>query len=122
MTLKPAKVSALSVDEEFFKELQDVVEKSLSEPEFNVEQLSKKLYMSRASLYRKIMALTGETPLKFIRSYRLKRAAQLLEANVGNVTEVASKVGFSNIAHFSQCFKEEFNQLPSAFQGARSEM
>jgi signal transduction histidine kinase/DNA-binding response OmpR family regulator len=120
MTLQPAEISVSSVDEQFYKELQDVIEKNLSDPEFNVEQLGKKLYMSRATLYRKIMALTGDPPLKFIRSCRLKRAAQLLKANFGNVTEVAVEVGFSNIAHFSQCFREEFHQLPSNFLTSES--
>ncbi|UCH95008.1 MAG: response regulator [Candidatus Aminicenantes bacterium] len=121
MTLQPAEISVSSVDEQFYKELEDVIEKNLSDSEFNVEKLGKKLYMSRATLYRKIMALTGESPLQFIRSYRLKRAAQLLKANFGNVTEVAVEVGFSNIAHFSQCFKEEFHQLPSTFQASEAE-
>ena len=67
------------------------------------------------------MALTGDSPLQFVRSYRLKRAAQLLKANFGNVTEVAIEVGFSNIAHFSQCFKDEFHQLPSTYQASESE-
>jgi signal transduction histidine kinase/DNA-binding response OmpR family regulator len=120
MTLQPAEISVSSVDEQFYKDLQDVIEKNLSNPEFNVEQLGKKLYMSRATLYRKIMALTGDPPLKFIRSYRLKRAAQLLKANFGNVTEVAVAVGFCNIAHFSQCFREEFHQLPSNFLTSES--
>jgi signal transduction histidine kinase/DNA-binding response OmpR family regulator len=115
MTLQPVEIAVSSVDEQFYKELQDVIEKNLSDSEFNVEQLGKKLFMSRATLYRKIMALTGEPPLKFIRSYRLKRAAKLLEANFGNITEVAIEVGFSNIAHFSQCFREEFHQLPSTY-------
>jgi signal transduction histidine kinase/DNA-binding response OmpR family regulator/ligand-binding sensor domain-containing protein len=120
MTLQPAEISVSSVDEQFYKELQDMIEKYLSDSEFNVEQLRKKLHMSRATLYRKIMALTGESPLQFIRSYRLKRAAQLLKAHWGNVTEVAIEVGFSNIAHFSQCFKDEFHQLPSTFQASDS--
>ena len=101
--------------------MQEVIEKNLSEPGFNVEQLGKKLYMSRATLYRKIMALTGESPRQFIRLYRLNRAAQLLKANFGNVTEVAVEVGFSNIAHFSRCFKEEFHRSPSSYQNSEAE-
>jgi signal transduction histidine kinase/DNA-binding response OmpR family regulator len=116
MMLQPAEISVSSMDEKFYKELQDVIEKNLSDSEFNVEELGKKLYMSRATLYRKVMALIGQTPLQFIRSYRLKRAAQLLKSNFGNVTEVAVEVGFCNMAHFTQCFKEQFHQLPSTFQ------
>jgi signal transduction histidine kinase/DNA-binding response OmpR family regulator len=121
MMLQPAEISVSSMDEEFYKELQEVIEKNLSESEFNVEELGKKLYMSRTTLYRKVMALVGETPLQFIRSYRLKRAAQLLKANFGNVTEVAVEVGFCNMAHFTQCFKEQFHQLPSTFQESQRE-
>lgn len=121
MILQPMEITVSSVDKEFYNELQDVVEKNLGDPDFNVDQLGKKLYMSRATLYRKIMALTGESPQLFIRSYRLKRAAQLLEANYGNVNEVAYKVGFSNPAYFSQCFKEKFHQSPSAYQNTGTE-
>jgi DNA-binding response OmpR family regulator/anti-sigma regulatory factor (Ser/Thr protein kinase) len=121
MTLQPTDISAVSVDDEFYQDLQEIIEKNLSDSEFNVEQLGKRLYMSRSSLYRKIMALTGETPRQFMRSYRLKRAAQLLKANFGNVTEVAVEVGFSNIAYFTQCFKKEFHQLPSSYQTPEAE-
>jgi len=116
MTLQPMEISVSSVEEAFYKELQKVIEKNLSDSEFNVEQMRKRLYMSRATLYRKVMALTGESPQLFIRSYRLKRAAQLLEANYGNVNEVATKVGFANTAYFSICFKEKFHQSPSSYQ------
>jgi signal transduction histidine kinase/DNA-binding response OmpR family regulator len=120
MMLQPAEISVSSIDEEFIKELQGAIEKNLSDPEFTVEELGKKLYMSRASLYRKIQALTGESPNHFIRNYRLKRAAQLLKENFGNVTEVAFEVGFSSSAYFTKCFKEQFQQLPSSFQASES--
>jgi DNA-binding response OmpR family regulator len=121
MMLQPAEISVSSMDEIFYKELQEVIEKNLSDSEFNVEELGKKLYMSRSTLYRKVLALIGETPLQFIRSYRLKRAAQLLKGNFGNVTEVAVEVGFCNMAHFTQCFKEQFHQLPSTFLDSQRE-
>ena len=121
MKLQPADVSVSSIDEVFIKELQDIIEKRLSDSEFNVVELAKTLYMSRATLYRKIHALTGESPHRFIRSYRLKRAAQLLKANFGNVSEVAIEVGFTNISYFSQCFKEKFHLLPSEYQNAEAE-
>jgi signal transduction histidine kinase/DNA-binding response OmpR family regulator len=121
MTLQPTEILISSMDEEFYKDLQDTIEKNLADPEFNVDQLGKKLYMSRATLYRKIIALTDASPLQFIRSYRLKRAAQLLKGHFGNVTEVAVEVGFTNIAYFSQCFKEEFHQLPSIFKASEAE-
>jgi signal transduction histidine kinase/DNA-binding response OmpR family regulator len=118
MTLQPVKTSVSEVDKEFFKDMHQVIEKNLSESDFNVEQMGKKLYMSRATLYRKIMALTGETPTEYIRTYRLKRGADLLKNNYGTVLEVALEVGFSSSAYFTKCFKDKFHQLPSELQAA----
>jgi signal transduction histidine kinase/DNA-binding response OmpR family regulator len=120
MMLQPVEISVSSLDEEFITELQGTIEKNLSDPEFSVEELGRKLYMSRASLYRKIQALTGEAPNHFIRNYRLKRAAQLLKEKFGNVTEIAFEVGFSSSAYFTKCFKEQFHQLPSSYQASES--
>lgn len=121
MTLEPAEIQVSSVDETFLKELQEIIEKNLDDAEFNVELLSKKLYIGRTTLYRKILALTGEKPAEFIRSYRLKRGAQLLHAKFGNVTEVAMAVGFNNTAYFTRCFKEMFHQTPSTYQASGGE-
>jgi signal transduction histidine kinase/DNA-binding response OmpR family regulator len=118
MTLQPVKTSVSQVDKEFFKDMHQMIEKNLAESDFNVEQLGKKLYMSRATLYRKIMALTGETPTEYIRTYRLKRGAELLKNNYGTVLEVALEVGFSSSAYFTKCFKEKFHQLPSELHAA----
>ncbi|MGD2089241.1 MAG: two-component regulator propeller domain-containing protein [Candidatus Aminicenantes bacterium] len=119
--LLPAEIPVSSLDEKFLQEFQELIEENLSDPEFTAEKLSKKLYMGRATLYRKIQALTGEPPRQFIQSYRLERAAQLLKANFGNITEVAFEVGFSSSAHFTKCFKEKFHQLPSTYQAAHGE-
>jgi DNA-binding response OmpR family regulator len=121
MTLLPAKVSETEIDREFMKELNAVIEKNSDEPEFNVEQLAKKLYMSSATLYRKIQALSGEIPSEYIRSFRLHRAAQLFKENFGSVTEVAFEVGFTSRAYFTRCFKEKFHQLPSVYMAAESQ-
>jgi signal transduction histidine kinase/DNA-binding response OmpR family regulator/ligand-binding sensor domain-containing protein len=121
MTQQPVKMSISQMDREFIKELQDMIEKNLSNPDFNVERLGKKLYLSRATLYRKIHALSGESPNEFLQSYRLKRGAELLENNFGSVLEVAFEVGFSSASYFTKCFKKKFNRLPSDFQPEESE-
>ncbi len=121
LTQQPVKMSISQMDREFLKELQDMIEKNLSDPDFNVERLGKKLYLSRATLYRKIHALSGESPNEFLQSYRLKRGAELLENNFGSVLEVAFEVGFSSASYFTKCFKKKFNRLPSEFQPEESE-
>jgi AraC-like DNA-binding protein len=118
MSLLPAKIKESAIDREFMKELNAVIEKNLEDPEFNVEQLAKKLYMSSATVYRKVQALSGEIPSEYIRSFRLRRAAQLFKEKFGTVTEVAFEVGFSSRAYFTKCFKEKFHQLPSVYMAA----
>lgn len=112
MLLKPAEIPVTSLDQRFLEDLQRVIEENLSDELFNVEQLRKKLHMSKSSLYRKILALTGEKPRDFIKSHRLKRASQLLRDNYGNVNEVAFEVGFSNTSYFIKCFKEKHDLSP----------
>ena len=71
--------------------------------------------MSRMNLYRKLQAITGQTPTEFIRTIRLKRAAQLLQDGKLNVSEVADRVGFSSSSYFTKCFKEQFGVLPTQY-------
>jgi DNA-binding response OmpR family regulator len=115
MTLQPVKTSVSKIDRKFLRDLQAVIKKNISDPEFNVEELCKKLDMGNTTLYRKIRALCGQTPTDFIRSCRLNRALQLLKSGYGSVTEVAFEVGFSSRAYFTKCFREKFHQLPSDF-------
>jgi signal transduction histidine kinase/ligand-binding sensor domain-containing protein/DNA-binding NarL/FixJ family response regulator len=116
MSLQPEKISVPLIDREFIKELKGVINKNLADPDFNVELLAKKLYMDRSTIYRKILALTGESPTDFIRTCRLKRGAELLKDNFGTVLEVAFEVGFSSANYFTKCFKKKFHRLPSNFK------
>ncbi|HEY4149182.1 MAG TPA: two-component regulator propeller domain-containing protein [Chitinophagaceae bacterium] len=113
--VNPADISPVSPDEQFIHQALELVEKNISEPDFSVEDMSKALYMSRVALYKKLIALTGKTPIEFIRSIRLKRAAQLLEKSQMSVAEIAYEVGFNNPKYFARYFKEEFNMVPSAY-------
>lgn len=113
--LQPVQPNVTHDDSKFVEQLRRIIEDNLSNPLFSVEKLCHKLYMSRASMYRKIRFLTGESPQLFIRSYRLKRAAQLLEKNYGNVTEICFRVGFTSTAYFTKCFKEKFHHSPKTY-------
>jgi AraC-like DNA-binding protein len=115
MMQHPAKIPVSGIDKEFIARLKGVIKKNIADPEFNIEQLCDKMEMSQPTLYRKIQALSGESPTEFIRSYRLKRGARLLEEKFGSVLEVAFEVGFSSAAYFTKCFKKKFNRLPSQY-------
>jgi signal transduction histidine kinase/DNA-binding response OmpR family regulator len=116
--LLPSEVVVSNQDDLFLKEFRAAIEKNLTDEDFNVDELCKKLLIGRSTLFRKIQALTGETPNDFIQGYRLERGAQLLRENYGNVTEVAMAVGFGSAQYFAKCFKDKFHRSPKEYQAA----
>lgn len=115
--LSPSAVTVNALDEEFLHRMLDAVERHMDESEFSIDDLARSLAMSRIQLYRKLKALTGETPNSFLRNIRLKRAAQLLATHQFNVSEVAYKVGFTDLKYFRERFREQFGVNPGEYEG-----
>jgi signal transduction histidine kinase/ligand-binding sensor domain-containing protein/DNA-binding response OmpR family regulator len=115
LDVKASELNITPLDTKFIENAIKYVEQNVADADFSVEQLGKELAISRAYLYKKILALTGKAPLEFIRTIRLQHAAQLLEKSQLSVSEVAYKVGFNNPKYFTRYFKEEFHVLPSQY-------
>ena len=77
--------------------------------------MSRELGISRVHLYKKLLAITGQSPVEFIRKIRLQHAAQFLQKSQLTVAEVAYKVGFNNRKYFTKYFKDEYKVLPSQY-------
>jgi signal transduction histidine kinase/ligand-binding sensor domain-containing protein/DNA-binding response OmpR family regulator len=122
MEVNPSEISITSVDEQFIRQAIETVEQHISSPEFSVEDLSRALHMSRVALYKKLLALTGKSPLDFIKTLRLKRAAQLLEKSQFTISEIAYEVGFNNPKYFAKTFKKEFGLLPSEYAARKGKV
>ena len=78
--------------------------------------MAKELGMSRVQLYKRLLPVTGSTPIEFIRQIRLRRAEQLLRESQLSVSEVAYSVGFNNPRYFSKYFKEMYGVMPSQYK------
>jgi len=115
LKIEPREIAVTSADEKFLNRVMDIIEKEMSNSEFEVGKLQDELLMSRTQLFRKIKALTNQSPGEFIRTVRLKRAAQLMEQNFGNIAQITYEVGFNNPSYFAKCFKELFGKLPSEY-------
>ena len=113
---EPEKVKITSLDEKLIERAVKYVEDNISRSDLSVEELSKALGMSRVHLYKKILHITGKTPIEFIRILRLKRATQYLRESQLNVSEIAYQLGFNNPKYFSKYFQEEFGISPSEYQ------
>jgi signal transduction histidine kinase/DNA-binding response OmpR family regulator len=98
----------------FVQKLYELIEQNIDNSEFGAEMLAGQVAMSLRTLNRKLSMLTGISPAKFIRSYRLKKAAQLLRAGQ-SVAETAYQVGFENPSYFATAFKEVYQQSPTDF-------
>jgi YesN/AraC family two-component response regulator len=104
-----------SEDEKLLTFITKYVESNITNPDLSVDELSKQAFMSRGSLYNKIVDLTGETPGEFIRSIRLKKAVALLEKSKMKVAEIGYAVGFSSPNYFTRAFKAKFQVSPSEY-------
>lgn len=113
---EPDNISITPLDEKLVEKAVKFVSTNIKRPDLSVEELSSHLGMSRVHLYKKLKAITGKTPIEFIRIIRLKRGAQMLRESQLNVSEVAYQLGFNSPKYFSKYFKEEFGILPSAYQ------
>ncbi|MCB0550088.1 MAG: response regulator [Phaeodactylibacter sp.] len=115
--LSPSSLPLNSLDEKLLSQIKTVVERHIDDSNFSVDQLATALNMSRMQLYRKLKALTGKSPNRIIRSFRLKRAAQLLESGQYNVSDVTYMVGYNDLKSFRDQFKKEFGVCPSGYEG-----
>ncbi|HYG17930.1 MAG TPA: two-component regulator propeller domain-containing protein [Ohtaekwangia sp.] len=115
LTIEPRRVVLTSADEQFVKSVLESVEKNMGNADYAVDDLGRDAGMSRTQLYRKLKALTGQSANEFIRTLRLKRAAQLLEQDELTVAEVTYEVGFTDLQHFRECFKKLFGVTPSEY-------
>lgn len=108
-------IASSSVDEVFLNKAAQVVEKHLLDTDFDAEKFAEEMNVSRTSLHRKLKALTNTSATEFIRILKLKKAANMLKNNVGNVSEVAFSCGFNNLSYFTKCFKDYFGVTPTDF-------
>jgi AraC-like DNA-binding protein len=106
-------------DEEFITRLMDHAEKSWTDVQLKVDDLNKEVGYSKPKLYRKMIVLTGKSPVTFIKEYRLNAALCLLNKEAGNVSQIAYETGFSSPSYFGKCFQKRYGKSPTEYLAAR---
>lgn len=102
-------------EKEFMARATLLVEQHITDPSYNVEHLAADLCMERTGLYKRLTALMQQSPVAFIRSIRLHRAADMLGKGDQTITEIAERTGFCSVSYFSKCFQKEFGCKPSEY-------
>ncbi len=104
------------LDRQLLKRAIQAVENNVSNELYSVDDFASDMCMSRMTLYRKLYAVTGQTPSDLIRSYRLDQAVKLLQTTDLSVVEISERVGFASARYFSTCFKKKYGVLPKDFR------
>lgn len=99
----------------YVERLNGEIEKHLLDVNFSIDTLSEFMNMSRSNFYRKIKSISGMSPNDYLKTIRLKKAAELLLSQEFRINEVYEQAGFSSSSYFAKCFKEQFGMLPREF-------
>lgn len=116
VTLGPSQISIPAADVVFLEKVRALIEAHMAHSNFSSEQLADDIGLSLRQLNRKLNDLIDMPSSQFIRTMRLERSAQLLEQDVGTVSEIAYAVGYNSASYFARLFKEHFGVLPSAYK------
>ena len=109
------KIAGNSADERFIENTISLIEDEMSNPEFNIDNLSDKLKMSRRHLTHKIKTLTGLTVLEFVTTVRLNKGARLLLTKDYSVSEISYMLGYNIPANFTRSFVKQFGKTPTEY-------
>lgn len=102
-------------EDRFIIKLRDFIERNMSDSELGVEAIGAEFNLSRVQLYRKVKALTGQSPVELLRTARLHKARSLLQQSDKSISEIAYEVGFTAPSYFTKCFRDEFGASPTDF-------
>lgn len=111
-----AQTKSDSLEDQFLLTLRSLVEDELENPQLSIEDICKRMAMSRTTLHKKLVALTGMSTSIYVRALRLSRAKDLLHSSNLTISEIAYQVGFEDPKYFSRVFSDEFGVSPTTFR------
>ena len=101
-----------SQDSIFAEKLNEAIRQNLSNPNLKMEDLGESVGLSRVQLYRRVKALTGQSPVELLRQMRLQQGYVLLATTNKTVNEIAYEVDFGTPGYFSKCFRQQYGKYP----------
>jgi signal transduction histidine kinase/ligand-binding sensor domain-containing protein/DNA-binding response OmpR family regulator len=108
-----------SGDVKLLRDVLSYIDDNLNSTQLSVENLARHVGMSRGTLYTRVLEISGQSPIEFIRSIKLEKAAILLEKSDMNVSQISYTAGFATPNYFTKSFKAKFNMLPSEYKAMK---
>lgn len=87
--------------------------------QIGIEDLAQKSNLSVSSFKREFKKLYHDSPANYIKTKRLEKAAELLRASSGRITDIAFDCGFNDLANFTKSFHDKYGASPSQFRSTR---
>ncbi|PWK76624.1 signal transduction histidine kinase [Mucilaginibacter oryzae] len=115
ITMQEHNIKISEDEKNFIDQCIRIIEQRIDDDDFNVDVLATELHMSRSNLFKKIKAVSNQTPNNFIKYIRLKQAAEYFINSGGNVNEIALLVGFKDVRYFREQFFQLFGLRPSDY-------
>lgn len=103
------------LDNEFVQRITQIIEDNLEMEKMDIAFIADQMCMSHSTLYRKIKGVADMSANEFIRKVKMKNGVKLLLSGKYSISEIAYMTGFSSVAYFRQCFKNEFGMTPSEY-------
>lgn len=104
-----------SVDEKLLEKFENILKEQMDNPDLSIEVISQQIGISRSQLQRKLKQITNQNPSDYMKSMRLRYAANLLTSKNLSISEVTYACGFASLSHFSNSFKEFYGMSPSRY-------
>ncbi|WP_338239293.1 hybrid sensor histidine kinase/response regulator transcription factor [Persicobacter diffluens] len=104
------------LDREFLQKAEDVVLTYLDQETFNQDFFAREMGICKSLLYKKIKAISGNTPSDFVNKIRVRKSCELLLQPEMMVSAVAAMVGYSDPKYYSRCFRKFMGASPKAYQ------
>lgn len=99
-----SKVTIKLSEKNFIVSLNAILAVNLKE-EIDIDELSKKLFLSRSTLDKKIRLRTNKNISRYIREFKLDYAIKLIDLGERNIQFIADESGFNSFSYFSTSFK-----------------
>lgn len=111
-----ALVQLSEMDKELLQKLNAQIDENIDNCEMMIDDLAAELNFSRSKFYRKLKSITGLSPNDYLKVYRIKKSAILIETDKYTFSEIADMTGFNTHSHFSASFKIHFGITPSEYK------
>lgn len=103
-------------DARFLKQVNQIIDDNLDNPDFEIEVIAQQLGMSRSAFFKRLKSLTSQSPSEFIKEYKLSHAVEMLKNSDMSISDIAYQSGFSDVGYFGKCFRKKYGKSPRDFK------